>query len=65
MADICKGRDWTTTDPLGLGGLLCDAYRVFSMMTVNEGVAGGSELLKDILNACDNGLDAYIHNRYM
>jgi hypothetical protein len=24
---MCQGKTWTTDDPLGIGGLLCDAYR--------------------------------------
>jgi hypothetical protein len=27
MARICEGKTWDTDDPLGIGGLLCDAYR--------------------------------------
>jgi hypothetical protein len=27
MARMCGGKTWTTDDPLGIGGLLCDAYR--------------------------------------
>ena len=28
MADICKGKNWATDDPLGIGGLLCDACKL-------------------------------------
>jgi hypothetical protein len=27
MARMCEGKTWTTDDPLGIGGLLCDACR--------------------------------------
>jgi hypothetical protein len=27
MARMCEGKTWTTDDPLGIGGLLCEAYR--------------------------------------
>jgi hypothetical protein len=27
MADICKGKSWVTEDPLGIGDLLCNAYK--------------------------------------
>jgi hypothetical protein len=27
LARICEGKTWDTDDPLGIGGLLCDAYR--------------------------------------
>ena len=26
MARMCEGKIWTTDDPLGIGGLLCNAY---------------------------------------
>jgi hypothetical protein len=28
MREMCAGMDWTTSDPLGLGGLFCDAHRL-------------------------------------
>ena len=28
MRSMCAGVDWATADPLGIGGLLCDAYRL-------------------------------------
>ena len=33
MANICGGMRWETDDPLGIGGLLTDAYRVAQFMT--------------------------------
>jgi len=35
LANICKGKNWVTDDPLSIGGLLSDAYRVAQLM-VNE-----------------------------
>ena len=29
---ICKGRNWATNDPLGLGGLLCHAYMILQLI---------------------------------
>lgn len=63
MLTICKGKDWTTTDPLGLGGLLCDVYRVYMLMRDGASFPGNGDLLENILEASDKGLDAYIHNR--
>jgi hypothetical protein len=63
MKAICKGQDWTTTDPLGLGGLLCDVYRVLSMMIDDNSIKQEHELLTNLLQACDNGLNAYVNNR--
>lgn len=62
MLAICKGKDWATTDPLGLGGLLCDAYRVYSLIK-EGGFPASGELLTIILRACDQGLNDYTHNR--
>jgi hypothetical protein len=57
MAALCRGRDWTTDDPLGIGGLLSDAYRVAQM------IAGGTlqetDLLATLLDASRVGLDRY------
>jgi len=32
MTDICQGRNWSTDDPLGIGGLLFDASRIAQLM---------------------------------
>ena len=32
LANICKGKSWATDDPLGIGGLLSDAYRAAQLM---------------------------------
>ena len=31
MTVLCRGKDWTTNDPLGIGMLLADAYRIMQM----------------------------------
>ena len=57
MAGLCQGRDWTTDDPLGIGGLLSDACRVAQIS------AGGtwpeSDLLASLLEASRIGLHRY------
>lgn len=58
MARICSGKDWTTDDPLGLGGLLSDAYRV-AQLTVS-GALEQPELLGSILDAAHLGLVAWL-----
>ncbi|MGO9414821.1 MAG: hypothetical protein ACLP51_06720, partial [Syntrophobacteraceae bacterium] len=58
LAAMCKGKDWTTDDPLGIGGLLSDAYRVAQMMT--SGTFPQADLLADLLDACRLGLHAYV-----
>ncbi|HER63690.1 MAG TPA: hypothetical protein ENO11_06910 [Desulfobacteraceae bacterium] len=57
MEALCRGRDWTTDDPLGIGGLLCDALRV-----VQIAPAGGKFLgclFKDLLQSGQKGLEEY------
>jgi hypothetical protein len=57
MAALCEGRDWTTDDPLGIGGILSDACRVAQI------IAGGtwpeSDLLASLLEASRIGLHRY------
>ncbi len=58
MADICKGKNWVTDDPLGIGGLLFDAFRVAQLM------AGGNlertNLLQTLLESSLIGLDSFV-----
>ncbi|HIJ75608.1 MAG TPA: hypothetical protein HPP81_02730 [Deltaproteobacteria bacterium] len=58
LAAMCKGKDWTTDDPLGIGGLLTDAYRAAQMMA--SGTFPQADLLADLLEACRLGLYAYV-----
>ena len=58
MAGICKGKSWQTDDPLGLGGLLSDAYRVAQMII--HGTFGDIDLLKVLLDASLQGLKSYM-----
>jgi hypothetical protein len=58
---LCIDRDWTTDDPLGLGGLLFDADRLCQF----SGLAGegDSRLFDDLLAACARGLSAFRASR--
>jgi hypothetical protein len=49
MAGMCKGRSWATDDPLGIGGLLSDAFRVAQLMT--SGYFSRSGLLVALLES--------------
>lgn len=65
MADlrtIMEGQDFTTTDPLGLGGILCDAYRTLQLYlkTKDEQLV---KLLRDLLAASLAGLKGYNRRR--
>ena len=58
LAAMCKGKDWTTDDPLGIGGLLSGAYRTAQMMV--SGAFPQAGLLAVLLDACRLGLRAYL-----
>ena len=57
MADMCKGKSWATDDPLGIGGLLSDAFRVAQLMM--KGYFAQTGLLGDLLDASLVGFRAF------
>jgi hypothetical protein len=57
FAAMCHGRDWVTVDPLGLGGLMADAFRIEQL--VEAGAFTDSQLLDSLLGAALDGLTAY------
>jgi hypothetical protein len=60
MADLaatCRGRNWATDDPLGIGGLLADAYRLARLVVAGE--FGPAGLLVALLEASLVGLESY------
>jgi len=56
LGEICQGVNWTTHDPLGLGGLLADAWRLAKLQNAKNLVPG---LLQDMLDAAVVGLSIY------
>ncbi len=58
MGRICKDKNWATTDPLGLGGLLTDAYKLAQLIAKQN--LKQFDLLEILLNASLAGLQAYI-----
>ena len=56
-AAMLEGRDLETSDPLGLGGLLTDAYRVQQL--VEHGALRDAGLLDRLLGAALSGLEEY------
>jgi len=60
MANICEGKNWATDDPLGLGGLLCDAFRV-AQLIINENFEK-TDLLEILLYSSLLGLESYTRN---
>lgn len=57
-ARMIRDGDWTTDDPLGLGGLLIDAYRVLQL--AQQGTQPMPLLLEDMLDAAITGLRYYV-----
>jgi len=58
FAAMLADRDWTTTDPLGIGGLLADAYRVAQLM--RRRALADETLLDGLLAAAHAGLSQYV-----
>jgi hypothetical protein len=57
MAAIVAGTNLSTDDPLGIGGLLVDAYRVAQLLRVRP---GDNPLLGLVVGAAANGLSRYL-----
>jgi hypothetical protein len=57
MANMCERRSWATDDPLGIGGLLSDAFRVAQLMV--KGYFAKAGLLSDLLDASLVGLRVF------
>ena len=57
MAGICQGIQLPTDDPLGIGGLLFDAYRVAQLIAKGKIIIPG--LLEAILDAASLGIDSF------
>jgi hypothetical protein len=60
FARMVQDGDWYTDDPLGLGGLLVDAWRLMQLQ--QQGVEPQPRLLETLLNAALNGLQVYVNN---
>ena len=58
LSVVCQQRDWTTDDPLGLGGLLFDACRLCQL--IGEERLGDAHLLEQIMDGCRQGLRALL-----
>ena len=60
---MCIGRDWSTDDTLGIGGLLTDAYSLARMM--GEAVLDEPNLLRDLLVASLAGVETVMRRRML
>jgi hypothetical protein len=54
---MIEGGEWTSADPLGIGGLLGDAYRVAQL--IDQGGMSDERLLERLLAAALAGLQTY------
>jgi hypothetical protein len=63
LSALCQHRDWTTDDPLGLGGLLFDARRLCQL--IGEERPSDVRLLQEVLNACCHGLTVFVASRHL
>jgi len=62
LEQMCRGQNWLTTDPLGIGGLLHDASRMVQLMA-RKG-AGENGVLDAVMNAALSGLESAQEGRY-
>jgi hypothetical protein len=63
MTAMCEGMTWATDDPLGIGGLLTDAYRLSQLMiraTLSE-----SDRLGALLREAEVSLNAFAWNSHL
>jgi hypothetical protein len=61
MAAICVGKSWVTDDPLGIGGLLIDAWRMTQLIV--SGNFESLELLELILESSLPGLKSFVQQK--
>jgi hypothetical protein len=58
LARICTAKSWVTDDPLGIGGLLCDACKVGQMIAAKT--FEQTDLLESLLEDSRLSLNSYI-----
>jgi hypothetical protein len=63
MELLCKGKNWATNDPLGLGSLLCHAYIISQLMVQDRFSDTG--ILTNLLESSLASLDAYMLDRFL
>jgi hypothetical protein len=61
FSNLCRRRDWGTSDPLGIGGLLFDACRLAQLPQWHD----DDGLLEEIENAYDNGVGAFVASQLL
>jgi hypothetical protein len=61
MTAMCEGMTWRTDDPLGIGGLLSDAYRLTQLM-ISANLRESDRLVL-LLRDAELGLKAFVRSR--
>jgi len=61
MTVMCEGMTWTTDDPLGIGGLLSDAYRLTQLM-ISANLRETARLVS-LLRDAEVGLEAFVRSQ--
>jgi len=59
MAAICRGQNWATADPLGIGGLLWNACHLAQL--IGSGLPDQPALLQTLLTSANTGLESFAH----
>ena len=57
LTALCRGQEWATDDPLGIGGLLFDAARIGQLSLA--GAFGVSGLLEKVVDSALTGLELF------
>ncbi len=63
MVNMCKGRNWTTQDSLGLGGLISDAYRLLQLIGLHH--VDENARLELLLNDIEISLQAFVQQNQL
>ena len=58
MADICEGISWATDDPLGIGDLLLNAFKLLQLII--NGNIKQTDMLENLLNSSFLGLEYFV-----
>ena len=63
MEEMCTGGSWVTEDPLGIGGLLTDAYRLVQLIETHH--LHETTMLESLLHDIEISLQAFVSNNQL
>jgi hypothetical protein len=63
MREICSGKDWTTDDPLGLGGLIADIFRLVQIRLMCQKEL--DSLLQRLIEDADEGMKQFAGSNFL